>query len=46
MGDRDKVRDFVLGWSEDHFRELTKMSDQIWLYAEPLFRSIALPPST
>ena len=35
MSKREKIREFVLGWIEDHAQELTDMSDRIWLYAEP-----------
>lgn len=35
MSDRDKVRKFVLDWIQGRARELTEMSDRVWLYAEP-----------
>ena len=49
MSDRKEVRQFVLDWIEDHARELTGMSDRIWLYAEPPlqeYRSSALHVET
>jgi aminobenzoyl-glutamate utilization protein B len=49
MSDREEVRQFVLDWIEEHARELTEMSDRIWLYAEPPlqeYRSSALHVET